>query len=197
MWHKLDILSWIYNVTQVILKLKFIELDELSYLKYREQIIELYIQAYTTGEYAQYLERNTVEKTIDELINVGSGILALSVDSVVALLLASPLSEHSDFAFNNVKAFSVDKTIYINEVVVDKDFRGRGIAERIIGNFLNNISQQYHNAVIRVWDKNTPALSLYVKLNFEPIANITQIKLKSQSEEFKMEKIYLYKKLKN
>lgn len=175
--------------------LKFIDLDELSYLKFREPIIELYFQAFTTGEYAQYLEKKSVVNTMDELVYFGTGVLALSVDRIVGVLAATPLTEHIDLPINYTKAFTIDKTIYINEVIVDKEFRGRGIAEKMITLFLDNISEKYHNAVIRVWDKNIPALSLYSKLNFKPITRIRQTKLKTQNEEFQMEKIYLYKKL--
>ena len=180
---------------KVLEDINFIELNQLSKLKYREQVIELYFQTFTTGEYAQFIERSSIEKTIDGLINIGCGVLALSDEKLVGILLGSPLSEHSDFAFNNI-AFDIDKTIYINEVVVGIDFRGRGIAEKMIGVFFNNIRGKYNNAVIRVWDKNIPALSLYNKLNFEPIARITQTKFKTSGEEFEMNKIYLSKNLK-
>lgn len=179
----------------MVAELNFIKLNKLSYLIYREPIIELYFQAFTSGEYAQFLERSSVEKTIDELINVGRGILVLSDERLVGFLLASPLSAHTEFPNNQLKAFSVDETIYINEVVVDIDFRGRGVAEKMIVVLFNNLPSKYYNAVIRVWDKNTPALSLYKKHNFEPIARITQNKLSVSGEEFKMDKIYLYKKL--
>lgn len=179
----------------MVAELNFIKLNKLSYLIYREQIIELYFQAFTSGEFAQFLERSSVEKTIDELINVGRGILVLSDERLVGFLLASPLSAHTDFPNNQLKAFSVDETIYINEVVVDIDFRRRGVAEKMIVVLFNNLPSKYYNAVIRVWDKNTPALSLYKKHNFEPIARITQNKLSVSGEEFKMDKIYLYKKL--
>ncbi len=176
-------------------EIKFIELNKLSYLIYREQIIDLYFQAFTTGEYAQFLERSSVVNTIDELVKIGGGILALFDERPVGILVASPLFAHSEFPINNLNVFSIDNTIYINDIVVDIDFRGRGIAEKMISVFLNNIPDKYDNAVIRVWDKNTPALSLYKKLNFEPIARITQNKLSVSGEEFKMDKIYLYKKL--
>ena len=176
-------------------EIKFIELNKLSYLIYREQIIDLYFQAFTTGEYAQFLERSSVVNTIDELVEIGGGILALFDERLVGILVASPLFAHSEFPINDSKDLLVDNTIYINDVVVDIDFRGRGIAEKMISVFLNNIPDKYYNAVIRVWDKNTPALSLYNKLNFEPIASITQQKIKTSGEEFEMDKIYLYKKL--
>ena len=181
---------------QVVAEINFIAFNKLSYLVYREQIIDLYFQAFTTGEYAQFLDRNFVVNTIDELINIGGGILALFADRPVGILIASPLFAHIEFPIIDSKDLLADNTIYINEVVVGIDFRGRGIAEKMISVFLNNIPDKYDNAVIRVWDKNTPALSLYNKLNFEPIASITQQKFKTSGEEFEMNKIYLSKNLK-
>ena len=95
----------------MVAELNFIKLNKLSYLIYREPIIELYFQAFTSGEYSQVLERSYVEKIIDELINVGRGILVLSDERLVGFLLASPLSAHTDFPNNQLKAFSVDETI--------------------------------------------------------------------------------------
>lgn len=181
----------------MVREINFIELNKLSYLKYRDQIIELYFQTFATGEHAQFLHRSSVEKTIDELINAEGGILVIYDEIIVGFLIASLLSEHNDLPLNESADFLVDKTIYINEVVIDIDFRGRGIAEKMIELFLRNIHGKYYNAVIRVWDKNIPALSLYKKLNFEPLASIKQTKLRTNGEEFKMDKIYLYKKLIN
>lgn len=173
----------------------FIELNKLSYLSYREQIFKLYFKAFTTGKYAQYIERSSVEVAIDELINIGCGIMAFSDERLVGFLIASPLSAHSEFHFNNLENVLVDKTIYINEIAVDADFRGRGIAEKMIKIYTDKILHKYHNAVIRVWEENIPALSLYKKLNFNPIASITQLKVRTNGEEFEMNKIYLIKKL--
>lgn len=181
----------------MIEEIEFINLNKLSYLKYRDQITELYFQAFTTGSYAQYLNRNSVESTMDELIKSGGGILALSVDRLVGILAATPLSEHLDLPLDNFKELPPEKTIYINEVIVDEWFRGRGIAKKMLSIFLNNIADRFQNAVIRVWDKNSPAISLYSKLNFEPFAYITQTKLNVSGEEFQMNKIYLHKKIDN
>ena len=175
--------------------LKFVDLNKLNYLKYRNEISELYIRAFTTGEYAQFLDKVSVEKTMDELFNFVSGILVQYKNRIIGALIASPFSEHTDFPHLEFKDFDDDKTIYINELIVDSDFRGKGIAKTMINKFLKGDIDNCHFAVIRVWNKNIPAITLYKKMNFEPIAYITQTKLKARGEEFQMDKIYLYKKL--
>ena len=102
----------------MVAEINFIEFNKLSYLVYREQIIDLYFQAFTTGEYAQFLDRNFVVNTIDELINIGGGILALFADRPVGILIASPLFAHIEFPIIDSKDLLADNTIYINEVVV-------------------------------------------------------------------------------
>jgi ribosomal protein S18 acetylase RimI-like enzyme len=50
-------------------------------------------------------------------------------------------------------------------------------------------------AVIRVWEENRPAMHLYRKMGFRPIAAITQTKRYSPEEAFEMRKIYLHRSL--
>jgi len=54
-------------------------LDEYNYPKFRGKIIDLYLHAFTTGEYAQYIEPEVAESTIDELVRRGFGKMAFMV----------------------------------------------------------------------------------------------------------------------
>ena len=186
-------------------ELKFYTLDKLSYLNFRDEIVALYYHAFTTGELAQHLTRNSVKETMDEIMKFGHGVILFIDDFLVGMLVASPLSKHHDYTFNNAPEIKEDKTIYINELMVHSKYRGRGLAKKILENFLSTISNtasisasdKYLFAVIRVWDKNIPALSLYRKFGFKPIASITQNKQNTLGHQFQMKKIYLYKILNN
>lgn len=190
-------------------ELKFYTLDKLSYLKFRDEIVELYYHAFTTGELAQHLTRSSVEETMDEMMKFGHGVILFIDNILVGMLVATPLSEHHDYTFDSASEIEEDKTIYINELMVHSEYRGRGLAKKILQNFLNTISNTVTNAasnaasdkylfsVIRVWEKNIPALSLYRKFGFEPFARITQTKLDTSGHKFQMNKIYLYKILNN
>lgn len=184
-------------------ELKFYTLDKLSYLKFRDEIIELYYHAFTTGELGQHLTRSSVEETMDEIMKFGHGVILFIDNNLAGMLVATPLSKHHDYSFNNASEIEEDKSIYINELMVHSEYRGRGFARKMLENFLssisntasNSVSAKYLFSVIRVWDKNIPALSLYRKFGFEPIAHITQTKLDTSGHEFQMNKIYLYKRL--
>ena len=76
---------------------------------------------------------------------------------------------------------------------MDSDFRRNGLATALIDRLIGLEKYKYSGAVIRVWEKNRPALSLYQKLGFSRVAEISQTKMSSPTEEFQMRKIYLYK----
>lgn len=177
--------------------LKLFTLDKTNYIKFRDEIIELYIQAFTTGDFAQLLTRDSVVSTLDEIIDAGQGLMAFIEGKLVGMLAATPLIEHLDYQFDGYDDIEECKAIYINELMVHSEFRGRGIADKILRDFLEKTAYDYSYAVIRVWEKNVPALSLYKKFGFKQIARITQKKQKSTGDELLMDKIYLYKKLHN
>jgi ribosomal protein S18 acetylase RimI-like enzyme len=79
--------------------------------------------------------------------------------------------------------------------MVHDDFRGRGIAHQMVADLLTGAREAYSDVVIRVWDRNEPALSLYRKLGFQPVASIRQTKLMAPSNPFEMKKIYLHRSI--
>ncbi|WP_298653761.1 N-acetyltransferase [uncultured Proteiniphilum sp.] len=180
--------------TEVI---RIYELDEFNYPKFRSKLIDLYLHAFTTGEYAQYIAPETVEVTLDGVLRDGSGCMAFVGDWLVGLLASLPLRRDPDFPVEECPGIPVGQTVYIAEVMVHADYRGRGIASRMMECLLRKVSEDYSYAVIRVWEKNRPAVELYKKLGFVPIAGISQKKLNADGEEFEMKKVYLGKKVKN
>ncbi|NLZ95372.1 MAG: GNAT family N-acetyltransferase, partial [Bacteroidales bacterium] len=76
-------------------------------------------------------------------------------------------------------------------------YRGQGVAQELLQYLLkSNQSKHFDAAVIRVWNKNIPAVSLYKKLGFKEIDTIYQTKLKKDTKEpFEMKKIYMHLKL--
>ena len=123
--------------------------------------------------------------------------MAFVYDRLVGLLLAVPLSSDPDFPGYRIPSIKVNHTVYIAEVMIHSEFRGRGIATKMVWEELKQDTHSYTDAVIRVWDKNEPAISLYKKMGFKQIASILQEKLTTSREMFLMSKIYLHKKLTN
>jgi ribosomal protein S18 acetylase RimI-like enzyme len=169
------------------------KLDESIYPKFRGKVLHLYLHAFTTGAYAQYINPERAESTLDELVRRGFGRMAFMDDRLVGLLLCHPLTYDRDFPAGDFPHIPVAKSIYISEVMVHADDRGKGIASMMIGDLLISLPETFTDAVIRVWEKNEPALSLYRKLGFVPFYFLTQLKHHTPEETFEMKKIYLHK----
>lgn len=173
-----------------------IQILQLSdYPKYRDDMLKLYLNAFTVGEHAQYIDEAEALKTIDNLMHDGFAIVALLDRHLVGFSLYTSLNNDFEFPSQDVEDIDIDKSIYIAEVLVDKDQRGRGIATMMIESALQSKSSEYSHAVIRVWENNRPALLLYQKLSFSSIATISQTKLSSERKSFDMRKIYLAKRI--
>ena len=170
-------------------------LDEYNYPEFRSRLIELYLHAFTTGEYARFILPETAEVTLDNLLRVGSSSMAFVGGRLVGLLAAFPLKKDPDFPADAGMAIPVDRAVYIADLMVHDDYRGRGIASLMLNRHLQKASENYSHAVIRVWEENKPALELYRKLGFTMIAKISQRKLTGDGGEFEMKKLYLAKEL--
>ena len=121
--------------------------------------------------------------------------MVLDVEKLVGFVAYTPLAADKEFPADSVAGIDVRKSVYIAEVVVDAEYRGRGIAAAMMEKALMDNVECYSHAVIRVWQNNRPALLLYQKLGFTPIATITQTKLIDKNESFEMKKRYLAKHL--
>ncbi|MDO9152488.1 MAG: GNAT family N-acetyltransferase [Paludibacter sp.] len=166
--------------------------------KYKNQIIDLYFNTFGTGSFAQYIDKSELEKYI-EAITHRKGWLLLAVDNdiVAGVLMAHRLSEEKNIPSEISENFSVKYCVYISELIVAENARGKGCGKQLIETFLENIDKNiYYDALIRVWNENLPALRLYEKTGFSAVASITQSKLRADMQStFTMNKIYLHKKL--
>ncbi|RNC64728.1 N-acetyltransferase [Proteiniphilum sp. X52] len=169
--------------------------NTLHYSEFRSKLTGLYLHAFTTGGYAQFIAPETVEVTLDNLFHDGTGCVAFVGDRLAGLLAAFPLKRDPDFPADGCPHVPVGQSVYIAEVMVHADYRGRGIASQMLKNYLQKASENYSHAVIRVWEKNKPALELYKKLGFVPVAGISQRKLSTGGKEFEMKKVYLAVKI--
>ncbi len=130
-------------------------------------------------------------------MKVGFGLMVMQNNNVVGVVLWFSLKNDPEFPFDKHKDINPAKTIYISDLMVDAHYRGQGVAQKLLQQLLQTSKvKQYDDAVIRVWDKNTPAVSLYKKLGFKEIDIIFQTKLKKETKEpFEMRKIYMQLKL--
>lgn len=173
----------------------FFGIDGGNYEKYRKDLIRLYTLSFTEGSYAQYIDSKTIEDTLDKILRVGFGFMTFEKDIIIGAILCLKLKNDPDFPLENHPSLDLDTTLYVTDIMVDPEYRGQGVASSLIKYLFERMeSKPYKEVVLRVWDKNTPALSLYSKLGFKMIDEIHQTKLdKKTREPFEMKKIYLSK----
>lgn len=164
---------------------------------YREEIIALYLEAFSTGQVKQYIDQYDLKCYIDGFFSDGIILLALEKCKVIGALLYCPL--HKDALVPKLiqKNFKVENCVYVAELMVTQSARGQGVGTQLLNVFFETVDKtRYTDAFIRVWDKNTTALNLYKKMGFLPISTIEQIKInENRKGTFVMQKIYLHSKL--
>lgn len=182
---------------EIIQPITFFGLDHVNYPKYKKELIDLYTLSFTEGKHAQYISPEAIETSLNDILRIGFGFMAFHKTKLIGAILCLSLKNDPDFPFDNHKEINPEKTLYIADLMVDQEFRGMKVAQSLVEHlFAQSQPKPYDDAVIRVWDQNIPAVSLYKKLGFEEIETIVQTKLHKESKEpFEMKKIYMHKQL--
>jgi len=155
------------------------------------------MDAFSSGLSKQHIDHEETILYIDAILLQGFTLLAINNDSLAGALLACPLKFDKSLPDEISQNFTIAKCVYVAEMMVVENARGQGIGKQLLDQFFSSVDKTlYSDAFIRVWDQNIPALSLYQKVGFEPIASIDQTKIKADgSGTLVMHKIYLHKKL--
>lgn len=183
------------DMSDAMLRNRLFPLDQFNYPKFRGKIIDLYLHAFTTGEYAQYIDPHMAGSILDSLIRKGWGNMTFVGDRLAGVAMVMSLLNDTEFPSAELPSIPLNRSLYISELMVNSDFRGRGIAHHMVADLLANAREAYSDVVIRVWERNEPALSLYRKLGFQPVASIRQTKLIAPGNPFMMKKIYMHKSI--
>lgn len=178
-----------------VAQIRIFELNQFNYPKFRGKILRLYVNTFTSGEYAQYIPQESAESTLDEMLRNGSGQMAFIDDKLAGVLIALPLSHDKEFPKEDCFDISVETSVYIAEVMTHPDFRVKDVIAELIENFLRNVKNNYTDVVICIRDENKPVLKLYEKLDFHLITTIKQTKYRTEEKVFEMRKVYLRKNL--
>lgn len=172
--------------------IRYLAFDKAFFNHRKEQFVDLYLDAFSKGEYAQSIIRNDAESDLSRLIETGIAYAAWLKNQIVGFAIAVNLSEDKLFPYQNQREIILEKTLYIAEVLVNENFRGLQIATELIKRLESNL---FEASVIRVWDENLPAVKLYNKLGYQTIDFIHQSKVDLEGNSFNMKKLYMYKKL--
>jgi len=164
---------------------------------FHRALIDLYVQCFSTGISEQYIDVEELKAYISKIEEKGISVLALENGHIAGAILGYQLSEDTDLPDSIRENFKPDQCLYIAELMVSENFRGRGIGGKLIEKLITSEEcNAYTDAFIRVWDQNFTALQLYRKNGFADKATIQQTKRKpDRTDTFEMTKIYLHKKL--
>ncbi len=170
-----------------------IELDKSG--SYKSQISDLYLQVYSNGLSAQKIDLNFLNDILDFSYNKGLVLIDVSNSELRAALLSFPLKFDELFPYSEFPDIDFDKTIYIAELMVEENFRKKGLAKGLLNEFYNLSVIHFNQAMIRVWDENVVALDIYEKNGFEALCTIKQEKYSLDGTKFFMQKRYLCRTL--
>ena len=175
----------------------FINVDKLKFELYKNDLVNLYIDTFSTGKSFQYHSEEETAAYLQSIFDVGYGIFAMEEDTLAGAILLTPLSFDQLLPEEIVKNFDVKRSVYVAEIMVEKSKQGQGIGKKLLTFFLKEADRnQFDHAFIRVWVENEAAVGLYKKKGFEVCSKIVQSKLLAdKSGTFDFEKFYLHQKL--
>lgn len=172
----------------------FKKIDKHHYTDWKPALLSLYIQTFTKGLSAQHIYRKEAENYLDAIFDLGFGMFGFSDSALVAVLLCTPLSFDKACPAEVRRRCSESNTLYIAEVLVAENLRGKGLGKLLLNAFEESVSQEIRYCVLRVWTENVPAIKLYKKFGFQACGIIHQQKLNPHSKEpFRMTKQYMIK----
>ena len=182
--------------------MEIITVDKSTYQKYKAQLLKLYIDSFSTGFSAQKIDSDVTGRYLDALFEEGYGIFITEKDELIGALLTAPLVIDDLLPDKIRQNFSVENCVYIAEMMVIENARGKGLGNQLLQEFIQTVDQhRFTHVFIRVWVENVPALKLYRKMGYEEYATIDQVKTYSDNPDttgkpgtFVMHKVYLYRK---
>lgn len=156
-----EILNTIHIVQQDI------ELEK--YEKATRQAVNLYIKIFSDPPYYEHFEFTDIEKEFYQYINNGCFILATINDETVGFMCSSTGLDHINREIENemqLNGINYNSDIYISELGVSGEHRGKGIAKKLINSFMKiNVGK---NMFLRTGvHNNDHVIKLYEKYGFK------------------------------
>jgi len=159
-------------------------------------LFALYDNCFGHGDSAQEYDSVEINKYLHSALSYGLSFGVFDNETLVGTIVNIPIEAlKADIpkAIKNLNKSEVG--IYIAELMVNERWRGRGLGKSLLEHTINFAQQNKHeNLIIRVWDQNKSALTLYRHAGFIEIAEMFQTKTKPQSGEiYEMRKVYLHR----
>ena len=174
------------------------EIDLEKFKQYQTEIMEIYMEAGTNGVHEQWLDKAKEEEYMVDIFRSGGyGYVALKDGKVIGFTLISPLSHDSLLPDSIKQKFPIDKCLYIAEMHIHKDYRGKGIGSGMIRKLLGEVDKEKWSYIfVRAWKRNEGAIRLYQRFGFQLGETIQSVKIKKdRSGTFVIDRQYLWQRV--
>ncbi len=171
-----------------------------THYRFREEIRKLYLETFSQGDAAQHIDPEELDTEIR--LTYEEGMMMVAVDDeeedeskLTGALFVYPLEYDAGFKPELSDVCDKVHTPYIAELMVRKNYQGKGAGRRLLMKTLTKLQQnRFTEVFIRVWNKNLKAMHLYQKAGFQEVGKMLQTKLFSdRMKKIVMEKVYLRK----
>lgn len=156
------------------------------------ELLDLYVECFDNQQH----DINRLKNYILQSLKNHCVWLAMENNHTVGALMYSKNLESDLFPASISQNYDLKRCLYISELMVSTKLRGQKIGINLLTTFIQHIDiKKFTDIFIRVWDKNTPALTLYQHMGFTPLTSIEQTKISPDGKStFVMKKIYLHRK---
>lgn len=160
---------------------------------FKDEILALYKESFPRS----CSDEAALNLYLDAFLVENRAYLTTQMGSLKAALLYSLMDEDKELPSSISENFKLEQTLYIAEMMVGASSRGQGLGTALLEEFFRTIDKScFTDVFIRVWDQNSIAIGLYLKMGFIPYTEIDQLKENSDGKgHYRMKKIYLHKKL--
>jgi len=165
---------------------------------YEKEILDIYMDAGTTGYMEQHLDKDKEKNYISKCFDEGYGLFAIKDSMLIGFMIMMPLKYDLLLPDSIKQKYNPEKCLYVAEMAVHKEFRGNGVGTKLMNKFIKTVDVgKYEFLFIRSWRNNKPAISFYQKFGFILGDIIKQNKIKKDRKtKFVIEKQYLSMPLK-
>lgn len=140
-----------------------------KYIEFTRQAIILYLKIFSDPPYYEHFEFTDIEKEFYQYINDGCFILAIINNETVGFMCSTKGLDHINQEIESkmkLNGINYKSDIYISELGVSTQYRGKGIAKKLMDHFMT--INQGKNLFLRTSiHNNDNVIRLYTKYGFK------------------------------
>src|SRR5664279_1285111 len=118
-----------------------ITIKKKSYSSYKAQLLQLYLDSFSTGFSAQAVDPIITGQYLDALFEEGYGILFIEEQELIGAIIATPL--HFDHLIPDKirQNILIEDCVYIAEMMVTENARGKELGKQLLEEFIQSVDK--------------------------------------------------------